>query len=195
LQAQAETILAKRLDEVGEKLNVQQGAVVVLGTDGAVRAMVGGRDYSGSQFNRATQALRQPGSAFKPFVYLAGLEGGYHPEDLVTDAPLQIGKWKPQNFTGTYEGPVSFETALAKSINTVAVRIAQHVGAKAVVAVAHRLGITETLKPELTRPSPTAAPPCCLSRLFRSLSAAARSFMPAKVAVWDRSSIPSISPR
>jgi penicillin-binding protein 1A len=150
LQAQAETILAKRLDEVGEKLNVQQGAVVVLGTDGAVRAMVGGRDYSGSQFNRATQALRQPGSAFKPFVYLAGLEGGYHPEDLVTDAPLQIGKWKPQNFTGTYEGPVSFETALAKSINTVAVRIAQHVGAKAVVAVAHRLGITETLKPELS---------------------------------------------
>jgi penicillin-binding protein 1A len=131
-------------------LNVEQGAVVVLGTDGAVRVMVGGKDYSDSQFNRATQALRQPGSAFKPFVYLAGLEGGYHPDDMVTDAPIQIGKWKPQNFSGTYEGPVTYETALAKSINTVAVRIAQQVGAKAVVAVAHRLGISEKLEPELS---------------------------------------------
>ena len=150
LQAQAEAVLSKRLAESGAKLNVEQGAVVVMGTDGAVRAMVGGRDYSDSQFNRATQAMRQPGSAFKPFVYLAGLEGGYHPDDMVTDAPLQIGKWKPQNFSGTYEGPVTYETALAKSINTVAVRIAQQVGPKAVVAVAHRLGITESLQPELS---------------------------------------------
>ncbi|MBY0510006.1 MAG: PBP1A family penicillin-binding protein [Rhodospirillaceae bacterium] len=150
LQAQAETILAKRLSEQGAKLNVEQGAIVVLGPDGAVRAMVGGKDYADSQFNRATQAMRQPGSAFKPFVYLAGLEGGYHPDDMVTDAPIKIGKWKPQNFSGTYEGPVTYEYALAKSINTVAVRVAQHVGAKAVVAVAHRMGITESLKPELS---------------------------------------------
>ena len=150
LQAQAETALAKRLDDSGTKLRVEQGAIVVLGTDGAVRAMVGGRDYSGSQFNRATQALRQPGSAFKPFVYLAGIEAGYGPDDMVTDAPLKIGKWKPQNFSGKYEGPVTFETAFAKSLNTAAVRIAQHVGAKTVVSVAHRLGITEDLKPELS---------------------------------------------
>jgi penicillin-binding protein 1A len=150
LQAQAETILAKRLSEQGAKLNAEQGAIVVLSTDGAVRAMVGGKDYSDSQFNRATQAMRQPGSAFKPFVYLAGLEGGYRPEDMVTDAPIKIGKWKPQNFSGTYEGPVTYEYALAKSINTVAVRVAQQVGPKAVVAVAHRMGITEELKPELS---------------------------------------------
>ncbi len=150
LQAQAEAALEKRLAESGEKLKVEQGAIVVLGTDGAVRAMVGGRDYSDSQFNRATQALRQPGSSFKPFVYLAGVEAGYGPNDIVTDAPIKIGTWRPQNFEGTYAGPVSVETAFAKSINTVAVRIAQHVGAKNVVAVAHRLGISEDLKPELS---------------------------------------------
>lgn len=150
LQAQAETALEKRLAESGAKLKVEQGAIVVLSTDGAVRAMVGGRDYSDSQFNRATQALRQPGSSFKPFVYLAGVEAGYGPEDMITDAPLKIGKWKPQNFSGKYEGPVSYETAFAKSLNTAAVRIAQHVGAKNVVAVAHRLGITADIKPELS---------------------------------------------
>ena len=150
VQANAEITLVKHLKETGIKVNAEQGAVVVLAPDGAVRALVGGRDYGESQFNRATQALRQPGSAFKPFVYLAGLEAGYTPDAMVTDAPLQIGKWKPQNFSGTYEGPVTYETALAKSINTAAVRIAQDVGAKAVVAVAQRMGITEDLKPELT---------------------------------------------
>ena len=150
LQAQAESALSKRLAESGTKLKVEQGAVVVLSTDGAVRAMVGGRDYSESQFNRATQALRQPGSAFKPFVYLAGVEDGYSADDLITDAPLKIGKWKPQNFSGTYEGPVTYETAFAKSLNTAAVRVAQHVGINAVMAVAHRMGITEDLKPDLS---------------------------------------------
>ena len=150
LQAEAEAALVKQLDESGAKLDVEQGAVVVLGPDGAVRALVGGRNYVGSQFNRATQALRQPGSAFKPFVYLAGVEAGYGLEDMIDDTPLKIGKWSPQNFSGTYEGPVTYETAFAKSINTAAVRIAQSVGPKAVVAVAHRLGITEELKPELS---------------------------------------------
>lgn len=150
LQGQAEAALAKALDESGAKLKVEQGAVVVLGVDGALRAMVGGRDYGASQFNRATNALRQPGSAFKPFVYLAGLEAGYGPEDMVSDAPLRIGNWRPQNFSGTYEGPVTIETAFAKSINTAAVRVAQHAGAKSVVEAAHRLGITKELKPELT---------------------------------------------
>jgi penicillin-binding protein 1A len=150
LQAAAEKALAKHLDAVGAKLKVEQGAIVTLAPDGAVRAMVGGRSYAQSQFNRATQALRQPGSAFKPIVYLAGLEAGYHPDDMVTDAPIKIGKWRPQNFSNTYEGPVTMETALAKSLNTAAVRIADFAGPKAVIAVARRLGISERLPPELS---------------------------------------------
>ena len=150
LQMQAEESLEKHLTAQGAKLNVAQGAIVVLGTDGAVRAMVGGRDYDDSQFNRATQALRQPGSAFKPFVYLAGVEAGYRTDDMLTDAPLKIGKWRPQNFTGTYDGPVTVETAFAKSLNTAAVRLAQHVGIGSVINVAHRLGITEKLKSDLS---------------------------------------------
>jgi penicillin-binding protein 1A len=150
LQAAAEAALTRALDASGATLNVAQGAVVVLAPDGAVRAMVGGRDYADSQFNRVTQALRQPGSAFKPFVYLAGLEGGYAIDDLVTDGPININGWKPQNFSGDYQGPVSIDTAVAQSINTVAVRVAQHVGAAAVANVARRLGITAEMKPELS---------------------------------------------
>jgi penicillin-binding protein 1A len=112
--------------------------------------MVGGRDYADSQFNRVTQALRQPGSAFKPFVYLAGLEAGYDVDDLVTDAPINIAGWRPQNFSGDYRGPVTLETAAAQSINTVAVRVAQQAGPAAVVNVAKRLGITAPMKPELS---------------------------------------------
>lgn len=150
LQTQSEKILVKHLEKSGEKLKVEQGAIVVLGTDGAVRAMVGGKDYGESQFNRAAQALRQPGSAFKPFVYVAAVEAGYRPEDMVTDAPIKIGKWAPQNFTKTYEGPVTMERALFKSLNTAAVRLAQFVGPRAIVDTAHRLGIAEDLKPELS---------------------------------------------
>lgn len=150
LQSRAEKILETHLEKSGAKLKVEQGAVVVLRTDGAVRAMVGGKDYDDSQFNRATQALRQPGSAFKPFVYVAALEAGYRADDMVTDAPIKIGKWRPQNFTNTYEGPVTIERALFKSLNTAAVRLAQFVGPKAIVDTAHRLGISGNLKPELS---------------------------------------------
>ncbi len=150
LQAASEDALEKTLTKTGVKQNVSQGAVVVLVTDGAVRAMVGGRDYGDSQFNRATQALRQPGSAFKPFVYLTAIEHGAHPDDIVADAPIKIGKWKPQNFDGKYMGNVTVETALTKSLNTVAVRLAQDVGPQAIIATAHRMGITQTLKPDLS---------------------------------------------
>ncbi len=149
-QAAAEVALAHHLDISGKTQNVGEGAVLSLAPDGAVRAMVGGRDYADSQFNRVTQALRQPGSAFKPFVYLAALDAGYKPDDLVTDGPINIGGWKPQNFSGKYLGPISVQDALAESINTVAVRLAQAVGPKAVVNSAHRLGITSDLKPELS---------------------------------------------
>jgi len=150
IQAAAEAALDRHLAAASKAQSIGEGAVLSLSPDGAVRAMVGGRDYADSQFNRVTQALRQPGSAFKPFVYLAALDAGYTPDDLVTDGPLNISGWKPRNFNGRYEGPVSVQTALQESINTVAVRLAQAAGAKAVVDTAHRLGITEDLKPELS---------------------------------------------
>ena len=150
LQAATEQAVARHLEKSGAKLAVSEAAAVVMSPDGAVRAMVGGKDYNDSQFNRATQALRQPGSAFKPFVYMAAVENGLKPDDVVSDAPIKIGRWKPRNFTNKYEGPVSVETALAKSLNTATVRIAQDVGAKAIVAAAHRMGISSPLKPELS---------------------------------------------
>jgi penicillin-binding protein 1A len=107
--------------------------------------MVGGRDYNESQFNRATQAQRQPGSAFKPFVYLAGIEAGLRPDDRFVDGPIQIGNWRPHNYTNRYLGEVSVAEALAESINTIAVQVAQRAGIAQVVAVANRLGITSEL--------------------------------------------------
>ena len=121
----------------------------MLSPEGAVRAMVGGRNYETSQFNRAVQARRQPGSAFKPFVYLAGLEGGLVPTDMLEDAPINIDGWRPQNFSGTYEGPVSLEDALARSLNTVAVRVARKVGPAAIIATARRAGISASLANDL----------------------------------------------
>src|SRR6185312_7006318 len=120
-------------------------ALVAMTPDGAIRAMVGGRDYSGSQFNRATQALRQPGSAFKLFVYTAGLEAGLHPDDRFVDAPITVGKWTPHNYTHRYRGPVTLADAFADSINTVAVQVELRAGIPRVVATAHRLGITSQL--------------------------------------------------
>jgi penicillin-binding protein 1A len=150
MQQAAEAILDKQIAGAEKSQKVSQGAIVTLAPNGAVRVMVGGRDYGESQFNRVTQAQRQPGSAFKPFVYLAALNAGYKPSDLVTDAPISISGWKPKNFSGDYKGPVTVEYAIQESINTVAVRLAQETGPKAVVNTAHRLGITADLKPELS---------------------------------------------
>lgn len=119
-----------------------QGALVSLDRDGAVRAMIGGRDYVSSIYNRATQATRQPGSSFKLFVYLAALEAGYEPDSVVQDAPITIGNWTPRNDSGRFSGPVTLRQALAYSINTVAVRLAQDVGTRSVADMAQRLGIT-----------------------------------------------------
>ncbi len=150
MQQAAEAILDKQIEAAEKSQKVTQGAIVTLAPNGAVRVMVGGRDYGDSQFNRVTQAQRQPGSSFKPFVYLAALNAGYKPDTLVTDAPINISGWKPKNFSGDYKGPVTVEYAIQESINTVAVRLAQDVGPKAVVNTAHRLGITADLKPELS---------------------------------------------
>ncbi len=150
LQEVAERTLAKHLALNGAKEHVEQGAIVTIAPDGAVRTMVGGRNYNDSQFNRATQALRQPGSSFKPIVFLASLEAGYTPDTMVTDAPINIGGWKPQNYTHKYAGPVTVETALAESLNTATVRIAQDIGVKSIIATARRLGFTQTLKHDLS---------------------------------------------
>jgi len=148
LQRITEGAVTRLLAGPGRKRGIGQVAVVVLGTDGAIRAMVGGADYGKSQFNRAAQALRQPGSAFKPFVYLAGLEAGLTPDSVMTDAPVRIGGFSPRNYADRYHGPVTLTEALAGSYNSVAVRIIQHAGIDRTIAWARRLGITSKLRRE-----------------------------------------------
>ncbi len=152
LQAAAESRLAATLDGPGASAGVGQGAIVVLdAATGAVRAMVGGRDWRTSPYNRATSARRQPGSAFKPIVWLAAMEHGLRPDDTVLDAPLRIGGWAPQNFDGVFHGTVTLEEALAQSLNTAAVRIMQQAGGpRPVAAVARRLGIAGSLPDDLS---------------------------------------------
>jgi penicillin-binding protein 1A len=128
---------------------VGQAAVIVMRPDGAVEAMVGGRSYGLSQFNRAVQALRQPGSAFKPIVYLAALEAGLSPDSLVEDAPIDLDGWRPSNFTDRYRGAIALRQALADSVNTAAIRVLDHVGVDRTVDLARRLGITSDLAPNL----------------------------------------------
>jgi penicillin-binding protein 1A len=145
LQAEGEAAIAAALAADGARDAVSQGALVALSPDGAVRAMVGGRSYDTSQFNRATQALRQPGSAFKPFVYLAGLEAGVRPSDHFVDGPIAIGGWRPRDYGNRYQGDMTVAEALAQSINTIAVQLTLRAGVDNVVAVAHRLGVTSRL--------------------------------------------------
>jgi penicillin-binding protein 1A len=145
LQAVAEAAVIDELAAKSVKFNVSQGALVAMSPDGAVRAMVGGRNYSESQYNRAVTAKRQPGSAFKPFVYLTAIESGLTPETVRQDAPLDVKGWKPENYSHEYFGPVTLTQALSMSLNTVAVRLGLEVGPKNVVRTAHRLGISSKL--------------------------------------------------
>jgi len=147
LEAIAERALTATLDGPGLAADAGQGAVVALDAQtGAVRAMVGGRDYRSSPYDRAVLARRQPGSAFKPFVWLTALENGRTPDDVVTDAPIRVGNWSPENFDRRFRGDVTLEQALAESINTVSVRLLlQNGGPRAVAATAHRLGIADKL--------------------------------------------------
>ncbi|KZL19486.1 Penicillin-binding protein 2D [Pseudovibrio axinellae] len=146
MQKAAETALISRISEAGRELNVAQGAVVTLNRNGAIRALVGGVDYRKSQFNRAVYARRQPGSAFKPFVYLAALERGMSPTTIRKDGPVSYRGWKPKNYTKRYYGDVTLTQALAYSINTVAAKLAHEVGPANVARTARRLGITSALK-------------------------------------------------
>jgi penicillin-binding protein 1A len=146
LQAAAERAVVDELNAKGAKYNVGQGAFVAMQPDGALKALVGGRNYSDSQFNRATVARRQPGSAFKPFVYLAAVERGLTPDTVREDSPVNYRGWTPENYSRDYRGPVTLREALALSLNTVAVKVGFEVGAKAVVQTAQRLGISSPLQ-------------------------------------------------
>jgi penicillin-binding protein 1A len=145
LQMRAEQSLRNRLAANGKALRVSQGAVVVMDGHGAVRAMVGGRSYQRSQFNRAVVAKRQPGSAFKAFVYLAALEHGFRPDSVEVDEPVRFGGWSPENYKRRYLGPVSLEQAYALSLNTVSAKLTHAIGPQAVTAAARRLGIRSKL--------------------------------------------------
>ena len=147
LQRLAEAGMARTLRS-GAGRGVGEGALVALGPKGDVRAMVGGRDYRASQFNRATQALRQPGSAFKLFVYLAGIEAGARPGDRLQDRPITVEGWTPRNAGRRHRGEVTLREGAARSLNSVAVALAERAGRDRVVRAARRLGITSRLRPD-----------------------------------------------
>ncbi|TCQ11494.1 penicillin-binding protein 1A [Rhizobium sp. PP-F2F-G36] len=146
LEAKAEKTLSDMLKESGAKSRASQAALVSVDATGAIRALVGGRDYAESQFDRAVKAKRQPGSAFKPFVYAAAMEIGRTPMSIRNDAPVRIGKWTPENYDQKYRGEVSLADALANSLNTIAAQLVMEVGPAQVAKLAHRLGIESELQ-------------------------------------------------
>lgn len=151
-QTMGEKSMAEVMDKNTEKMNVSQAALLAMSPDGAIRVMIGGRSYAESQYNRVSQSQRQPGSAFKMFVYLAGLEGGLTPDTMMEDEPLTIPiaggkKWRPQNYTHKYEGQITLKQALTESINTIAVQVSEGVGREKVIQIAQRLGVTADMQP------------------------------------------------
>jgi penicillin-binding protein 1A len=146
LQKAAQSRVQALMNTEGEAAEAGQTGLVVLDTSGGVRALVGGRSYADSQFNRALKARRQPGSAFKTFVYLSALEHGLSPDSTTYDLPIVVDGWSPRNEGGNYRGQVTLRQGLAQSINTVAVRLHMDVGPKRTVAMARRLGITSPLR-------------------------------------------------
>ncbi|MEW6254988.1 MAG: PBP1A family penicillin-binding protein [Pseudomonadota bacterium] len=152
IQKVAEAALDTSLRQFGKDYKVNQGAIVIMEPNGTLRAMVGGRDYGESQFNRATDALRQPGSSFKPFVYTVALMNGMKPNTIVQDAPICLGNWCPQNYGRSYMGSITLQTALQHSLNTVAVRLAEKFGRQKIIDLAHKMGITANLTPAAPLP-------------------------------------------
>ena len=144
-QALAERAVVQGLAAEGEQFRASQAALVAMTPDGAIRAMVGGRNYGSSGFNRATEAVRQPGSAFKPFVYLTALEHGHTPDETVNDGPVDIHGWKPTDFEGHFKGQIPLIDAFADSSNSVAAQLTEEVGAREVARTARRLGIASPL--------------------------------------------------
>lgn len=145
IQQKAEKILHDSLKAWAAR-DVTQGAVVVLDKQGAIKAMVGGVNYEKSQFNRAIQALRQPGSSFKPFVYLTALENGFYPDDVVNDSPINIRGWKPENYDKKYHGEVTLTEALKDSLNLATINLANAVGRDKIIKTARRMGISTPME-------------------------------------------------
>ena len=141
LQMTARTAVESVMRTKGRTARASEAAVLLLTPDGAIRAMIGGRNHAESQFNRAVRAMRQPGSAFKPFIYLTAIENGFTPNSQIDDSPIEIGAWKPINFGNDYRGPISLRSALTHSSNMAAVRLVEMVGERRVVEVANRLGV------------------------------------------------------
>ncbi|PDT85387.1 MULTISPECIES: transglycosylase domain-containing protein [Sinorhizobium] len=157
LQQAGEESIESSLRQYGESYKVKQGALVMIENGGAVRAMVGGRDYGESQFNRATRALRQPGSSFKVYTYAAAMEKGMTPETVVVDAPITWRGWSPQNYARKYAGRVTLMNALARSINTVPVRLAKDkLGTEIIAQTAKRMGVETPIRTDKTMPLGTS---------------------------------------
>ncbi len=146
LQKSADDALEGTVNKYGRSRNFNNGALVSMETDGAVRAMVGGKDYGQSQFNRAAHAYRQPGSSFKPYVYLTALQHGFTPNTVVSDGYVSCGRWSPKNYSGGFRGRMTVRTALAKSINTVAVKLSLQAGRENVLADLEKIGIRHLKK-------------------------------------------------
>lgn len=145
LQRHAQNVLDDILDNEAPAYNARQASLVSMAPDGALKAIVGGRDYEESQFNRATDALRQPGSSFKPFVYLAALRAGYRPNTAVWDSPVSIGNWSPKNYSLKYAGKTTLTTALARSFNSVPVRLMLDIGRQPIIDAAHLVGLKSNI--------------------------------------------------
>ncbi len=152
LQHAADLAVENSLRQYGNEYNAHQAAAVLMDIDGSVRAMVGGRDYGASQFNRATDAMRQPGSSFKPYVYATALMRGFRPSSIVVDAPICIGNWCPHNYGNSYRGSMTLIQALTHSINTIAVRLSISIGngnpklgRARIIKTAHDMGIKSVL--------------------------------------------------
>ncbi len=150
MQRHADRVCLDYIAEMGVKLKTSQLSLLAMSPDGAVRAMIGGQDYKKSQFNRAVSALRQPGSAFKMFIYLAAMEDDMSPEDMIDDSPYVNGTWHPSNFTWKTRGEVSIIEAFSRSVNSVSIRLMEKVTPKKVIEAAHRLGITSTMEEHLS---------------------------------------------
>jgi penicillin-binding protein 1A len=188
LQEAARTGIVNMLDKrATQNAHATQAALVSMTPDGAVRALIGGKDYAESPFNRVTKAHRQPGSAFKPFVYLAALEHGLTPATVRVDEPITIKDWSPDNYNEGHLGPVTLEQAFAQSINTVAVGLGQEVGLPQVVSTAHRLGIRSPLQPVASLALGTSeVTPLELTGAYASFASMGRRVRPYMVvAVWS----------
>ena len=178
-QRAAEAAVSEALAASGRARRIGQGALVALDGTGAVRAMVGGRDYRKSRFNRATQARRQPGSAFKTLVYLAAVEDGLAPDDVLEDAPVSIAGWAPRNHDGRYHGPMTVREAFARSVNTVAVRAGLRAGVARIQEAALRLGIESALPADASLALGTGeVTPLELTAAYAALAGGGRRVLP-----------------